>query len=100
MAMRHPLCTASERCHHSECHHNGIDLHSTSAKIPSHGHYPLNLGFTTHLLAGCGHGGTRNSSTALSVHTWSVRPAAIAGVQGRHVLAEPGPLVDSGWGRG
>ena len=49
---------------------------------------------------GWGHGGTRNSSTSRSVHTWSVSPAAIAGVQGRHCLAEPVPLVGSGWGNG
>jgi alpha-ketoglutarate-dependent taurine dioxygenase len=33
-----------------------------------------------HTPAGCGHGGTRYSKTSLSVHTWSVNPAAIAGV--------------------
>ena len=33
-----------------------------------------------HPPAGCGHGGTRYSKTSLSVHTWSVNPAAIAGV--------------------
>jgi len=37
----------------------------------------------------------------LSDHTWSVNPAAIAGVHGRHNLAEPLPLVGSairnGW---
>ena len=52
-----------------------------------------------HTPAGCGHGGTRNISTSRSVHTRSVNPAAIAGVQGRHCLAEPVPLVDSGCGR-
>src|SRR5438105_12580798 len=50
-----------------------------------------------HTPAGCGHGGTRKSNTARSVQTWSVRPAAMAGVQGRHCLAEPLPLVGSGW---
>jgi len=49
-----------------------------------------------HTPADWGHGGTRNSSTSRRVHTWSVNPAAIAGVQGRHVLAEPMPLVGSG----
>ena len=53
-----------------------------------------------HTPAGCGHGGTRKSSTSRSVQTWSVRPAAIAGVQGRHCVVEPVPWVDSGWGRG
>jgi hypothetical protein len=47
---------------------------------------------------GCGHGGTRYISTSRSVHTWSVNPAAIAGVWGRHCLAEPVPWVGSGWG--
>ena len=50
---------------------------------------------------GCGHGGTRNISTSCSVHTWSVNPAAIAGVHSRHNFAEPLPLVVSetrnGW---
>src|SRR5215468_560851 len=35
-----------------------------------------------------------------SVHTRSVRPAAIAGVHGRHTLAEPVPLVGTGCGSG
>ena len=39
----------------------------------------------------CGPGGTRNSSTSRSGHTWSVRPAAIAGVCGRPCVAEPLP---------
>jgi hypothetical protein len=45
---------------------------------------------------GCGHGGTRNSSTSRRVQTWSVSPAAMAGVQGRHCVAEPLPLVGAG----
>src|SRR5882724_6515412 len=49
---------------------------------------------------GCGHGGTRYSSTAFSVQTWSVSPAAIAGVRSLHVLAEPLPLVGEGCGSG
>src|SRR5712692_4119738 len=53
-----------------------------------------------HTPAGCGHGGTRKSSTSRSVQTWSVRPAAIAGVHGRHCVVEPVPWVDSGCGRG
>jgi hypothetical protein len=47
---------------------------------------------------GCGHGGTRYISTSRRVHTWSVNPAAIAGVWGRHCLTEPVPWVGSGWG--
>jgi hypothetical protein len=39
---------------------------------------------------GCGHGSTRNNNT----------PAAMAGVQSRHFLAEPIPLVGSGCGSG
>ena len=53
-----------------------------------------------HRRAGCGHGGTRHSNTSRSVHTRSVNPAAIAGVHGRHGVAEPVPLVDSGCRRG
>jgi hypothetical protein len=53
-----------------------------------------------HAPAGWGHGGTRNRSTSRSVHTRSVNPAAIAGVQGRHCLAEPVPWVGSGCRRG
>src|SRR5262252_4179360 len=34
------------------------------------------------------------------VQTWSVSPAAMAGVQGRHCLAEPLPWVGAGWGNG
>jgi hypothetical protein len=52
-----------------------------------------------HTPAGWGHGGTRKSSTSRSVQTWSVRPAAIAGVQGRPCWAEPTPLVSSGCGK-
>jgi hypothetical protein len=36
--------------------------------------------YLAHAPAGWGHGGTRYSKTSLSVHTWSVNPAAIAGV--------------------
>jgi hypothetical protein len=53
-----------------------------------------------HTPAGCGHGGTRNRSTSRRLHTRSVRPAAIAGVHGRHSFAEPLPLVGSGAARG
>jgi hypothetical protein len=45
--------------------------------------------------AGCGHGGTRKRNPSRSDHTGSVTPAAIAGVHGRHTLAEPLPLVGS-----
>src|SRR5467141_3385550 len=53
-----------------------------------------------HTPAGWGHGGTRNMSTSRRLHTRSVRPAAIAGVHGRHRFAEPLPLVGSGAARG
>ena len=49
---------------------------------------------------GCGHGGTRKSNTSRRVHTRSVSPAAIAGVRGRHCVAEPVPLVGRGCGNG
>jgi hypothetical protein len=35
-----------------------------------------------HTPAGCGHGGTRKSSTSRTLQTWSVNPAAMAGVYG------------------
>src|SRR5215831_7964182 len=53
-----------------------------------------------HTPTGWGHGGTRKSSTSRSVQTWSVSPAAIAGVHGRHNWAEPVPWAGSGCGRG
>jgi hypothetical protein len=40
---------------------------------------------------GCGHGGTRYTSTSLRLHTRSVRPAAIAGVRCCHRLTAPVP---------
>jgi hypothetical protein len=64
----------------------------------------LTVSLPTTLLAhtptGCGHGGTRNRSTSRRLHTRSVSPAAMAGVRGRHCLAEPLPWVGSGWGNG
>ena len=51
-----------------------------------------------HTPAGCGHGGTRKSSTSRRVQTWSVSPAAMAGVWGCHRVAEPLPWVGSGCG--
>src|SRR4029453_15756116 len=53
-----------------------------------------------HTPTGCGHGGTRNISTSRRVPPRSLSPAAIAGVRGRHVLAEPVPLVGRGCGNG
>src|SRR5882724_1519557 len=55
---------------------------------------------TAYSVCGWGHGGTRNSNTSRRVHTWSVSPAAIAGVRGCHRLAEPLPCVGKGCGRG
>src|SRR5438132_10661571 len=54
---------------------------------------PLPPPLRAHTPTGCGHGGTRKSNTSRRVHTRSVSPAAIAGVRGCHVLAEPVPLV-------
>jgi len=54
---------------------------------------PLPTTLRAHTPTGWGHGGTRNRSTSRRVQTWSVSPAAMAGVQGRHCLAEPLPLV-------
>jgi hypothetical protein len=62
--------------------------------------YRCSSSSVAYMACGCGRGGTRNSSTSLSVQTWSVNPAAIAGVHGRHCLAEPVPLVGTGCGNG
>src|SRR5713226_7681410 len=51
-----------------------------------------------HPCTGCGHGGTRKSSTSRNVQTCSVSPAAMAGVRGCHSWAEPVPCVGTGCG--
>jgi hypothetical protein len=53
-----------------------------------------------HTPTGCGHGGTRKSRTSRKLQTWSVNPAAIAGVHGRHCWADPVPWVGRGCGSG
>jgi hypothetical protein len=69
--------------------------------VAGSGHLPVPLPtpLRAHTPTGWGHGGTRKSSTSRSVQTWSVSPAAIAGVHGRHCLADPVPCVGSGCGR-
>ena len=70
-----------------------------SAGVPP----PLGLLFLppiTYPCCGCGHGGTRKSKTSHSDQTWSVRPAAIAGVRGRPCWADPVSFVDAGTGTG
>jgi hypothetical protein len=59
--------------------------------VAGSGHLPVPLPtpLRAHIPTGWGHGGTRKSSTSRRVQTWSVRPAAIAGVHGRHCLADP-----------
>src|SRR5712691_9737359 len=42
--------------------------------------------------------GTRYASNSPVVQIWSVRPAAIAGVTGRHIRSDPAPRVGSGVG--
>src|SRR5499427_10370831 len=69
---------------------------TSPAQAPSSGCCPPPL--VAHTPTGCGHGGTRNSSTSLKVHTRSVSPAAIAAVCGRHCFAELVPLVGRGCG--
>jgi len=54
----------------------------------------------THTPAGCGQGGTRNNNTSRNVQTWSVSPAAMAGVEHCHCWAEPVPWVGRGCGNG
>jgi hypothetical protein len=61
---------------------------------------PLPIPLRAHTPTGCGHGGTRKSNTSRRVHTRSVSPAAIAGVRGRHCVAEPVPWVGKSWGNG
>jgi len=53
--------------------------HTDPASAHGHPSLPL-LRSLPHTPAGCGHGGTRKSSTSRRVQTWSVNPAAIAGV--------------------
>ena len=66
------------------------------------GHLPVPLPITrrAHTPAGCGHGGTRKSKTSRKLQTWSVNPAAMAGVWRCQRLVEPLPLVSAGWGNG
>src|SRR5215813_13541378 len=71
--------------------------HIACSQATSPDRFPLSR--RAHTPAGCGHGGTRKSSTSRSDQTWAVRPAAIAGVHGRHYVAEPVPLVGPGCGR-
>src|SRR5438445_13109475 len=72
--------------------------HTDPASTHGHPSLPL-LRSLPHTPAGCGHGGTRKRSTARRVHTWSVSPAAIAGVWGCQRVAEPLPWVGSGCGK-
>jgi hypothetical protein len=51
-----------------------------------------------HACIGGGHGGPRKSTPAWRGHPRSVSPAALAGVRGRHGLAEPVPVVGRGCG--
>jgi len=53
-----------------------------------------------HTPTGGGHGGTRNINTSRKVHPRFISPAAMAGVRGRHCLAEPVPLVGRGCDNG
>src|SRR5438093_5065500 len=73
--------------------------HTDPASTHGHPSLPL-LRSLPHTPAGCGHGGTRKSRTSRRVHTWSVSPAAMAGVRGCQRLAEPVPCVGSACGRG
>src|SRR6267143_1850927 len=78
-----------KRCHILPClalHAHGV----TGLLYQVHAGYSLRS--LPHAPAGGGHGGTRNSSTSRRVQTWSVSPAAMAGVLGCHRLAEPVPL--------
>jgi hypothetical protein len=72
--------------------------HIACSQAPSRGCFPSPP--RPHTPAGCGHGGTRKSRTSRTLQTWSVNPAAIAGVWGCHRLAVPLPLVGRGCGNG
>jgi hypothetical protein len=72
----------------------------THVACSGHLPWPLPITLLAHTPAGCGHGGTRKSRTSRKLQTWSVNPAAIAGVWGYHRLAEPLPLVGRGCGNG
>src|SRR5262249_44457379 len=54
----------------------------------------------TYPLGGWAPGGTRTRSPSRTARAGRVTPAAMAGVQSRHCLAEPLPWVGSGWGNG
>ncbi len=66
------------------------------------GHLPVPLPPTlrAHTPTGCGHGGTRKSSISRTLQTWSVNPAAMAGVWGCQRFADPVPFVGSGSTKG
>jgi hypothetical protein len=70
----------------------------THVACSGHHSLPLPTTLRAHTPAGWGHGGTRKSNTSRNIHTRSVSPATIAGVQGRHSVADPVPLVGSGCG--
>jgi hypothetical protein len=61
-----------------------------------HRHPPASCRRAAEHAGGCTQGGWRPSRTSRNVQTGSVRPAARAGVRGRHRLAEPVPWVGSG----
>jgi len=72
----------------------------THVACSGHLPWPLPITLLAHTPAGCGHGGTRKSKTSRKLQTWSVNPAAMAGVCDRHCLAEPLPLVGRGCSNG
>ena len=61
---------------------------------------PLPTTLRAHTPTGCGHGGTRKSSISRKLQTWSVNPAAMAGVWGCQRFADPVPCVGSGSSKG
>jgi len=71
----------------------------THGACPGHLPVPLPPTRRAHTSAGWGHGGTRYNTTSRKGQTWSVHPAALAGVRGCHCLAEPVPLVGRGCGK-
>ena len=74
---------ASQRpSHHLSTHSmQAMGTHvACSGSLPS----PLLITLLAYIPAGCGHDGMRKSKISRKLHTRSVKPAAIAGVQGRH----------------
>jgi len=74
--------------------------HSNARRLLRLPPVPLPTTLRAHTPTGCGHGGTRKSSISRKLQTWSVNPAAMAGVWGCQRFADPVPCVGSGSSKG